>query len=105
LIEIINQILITIMLLAATVLIIAVTIILMRYGRRTEEERPRPLEINKVQPQVPQVESAPPTPPPTKPQETQTTEVSIPEPKPEDYSWMLRARRKEENTRASSSST
>jgi len=81
------------MLLAATVLIITVTIILIRHGRRTGGERPRPPQIRPVQPQV---EPAPPTPPPIKPQETQTTEED--KPKPEEYSWIYHLGEKKKTT-------
>jgi len=78
------------MLLAATVLIITVTIILIRHGRRTEEERPRPPQIEQVQPR--RVESEPPTPPPTEPQETPIT-------------WVTELGKKKKTTQTSSSNT
>jgi len=99
-IEIINQILTTMMLLAATILIITVTIILIKHGRRTEGERPRPPQIRPVQPQV---EPTPPTPPPAKPQETQTTEGGTQEQK--EYSWVLNLDEEKKATQTSSSST
>jgi len=94
LIETINQVLTTIILLMAIVFIITATIILTKLGKRTKEK------IEQVQPQI---ESAPSIPPPTKPQETQTTEEGIA--KPEEYSWILQLGKKKKTTQTSNSST
>jgi len=98
--EIINQILTAIMLLAATILIITVTIILIKHGRITGGERPRPPQIKPVQPQV---ESALPIPPPIKPQETQTTEED--KSKRKEHSWIIELGRRRKLLKSSSSNT